>query len=359
MFASQEIPCVMSLLFLQVNRESVEQWAAMWENIRGQSRKEEDEERKRTEKSVRGASASAGVSIPDVEGEPAKNTEFERTVVTGILKSVVEELNGASADIVKVIEAIENTVEDDKLGNTIDAKLVAKAAMADLDKGKGASDVTSGEWMSIALSKVLQNMEKTKFKSLSALLKIILFKIVPYDLCYPPPTRSQSEKEDAEMRQDEVGSGEISQTAPASGSSAAFPSEPVATSATGFASKLNVGKYKITSVVETRDGRQMRSWYCPYENCNQKFGSSRKCGAHLNEHLNRIYECPHCKYQTYSLDGYDHHICFRGPKTQGERKYNTGRKRKASASASAGGEVKVKKEKTEGADVEDCIILDN
>ena len=59
-----------------------------------------------------------------------------------------------------------------------------------------------------------------------------------------------------------------------------------------------------------------RFWPCPYENCYQYFGSSHKCGAHLNEHLGLIYVCDKCKYETYSLDCYEHHICFCGPKTQ-------------------------------------------
>ena len=65
-----------------------------------------------------------------------------------------------------------------------------------------------------------------------------------------------------------------------------------------------------------------RYWMCPY-GCGKHFGSSCKCGAHLNEHLDRIYECEKCKFQTYSLDSYDHHKCFSGPKTHGpeRRKY--------------------------------------
>ena len=88
----------------------------------------------------------------------------------------------------------------------------------------------------------------------------------------------------------------------------------------GKKSKLSVGKYQIKSTVEMRGGREMCMWHCPYKNCEEKFGSSRKCGAHLNEHLNRLYKCPKCRYQTYSLDGYDLHVCLSGPKTQGMKR---------------------------------------
>ena len=88
----------------------------------------------------------------------------------------------------------------------------------------------------------------------------------------------------------------------------------------GKKSKLSVGKYQIKSTVEMRGGREMHTWCCSYKNCEEKFRSSHKCGAHLNEHLNRLYHCPKCRYQTYSLDGHDHHVCFSGPKTQGMKR---------------------------------------
>ena len=75
---------------------------------------------------------------------------------------------------------------------------------------------------------------------------------------------------------------------------------------------LDVGKYHMRSKVN-KDVK--RFWPCPYENCDEYFGSSHKCGAHLNEHLGQIYVCDKCKYETYSLDSYDHHICFSGPKS--------------------------------------------
>ena len=99
----------------------------------------------------------------------------------------------------------------------------------------------------------------------------------------------------------------------------------------GRKSSLNVEKYIVKSTVEMRGEKKIRVWICPYEKFNKKFGTSRKCIAHLNEHLNRYYECPICLYKSYSLDGYEHHICFKGPKTQGEQKYTNrkgyGRKR--------------------------------
>ena len=90
---------------------------------------------------------------------------------------------------------------------------------------------------------------------------------------------------------------------------------------------MSVGKYIVKSS-KNPDGSQY--WMYPY-GYGQHFGSSHKCGAHLNEHLDHIYECEKCKFQTYSLDSYDHHKCFCGPKTHGpERRKPTKYKRKSS-----------------------------
>ena len=121
--------------------------------------------------------------------------------------------------------------------------------------------------------------------------------------------------------------------------------------------KLDVGEYRVSSKV---DSKGKRYWPCPVENCNEYFGSSRKCGAHLNEHLGRIYECDKCKYQTYNLDSYEHHICFSGPKTQSGaskegvryRKKSTASKRKADTSSDPPRRIKKEKET-----VEDVVIV--
>ena len=46
-----------------------------------------------------------------------------------------------------------------------------------------------GERISIAISKIVQQLEKKKFHSLNAVLKLLLFKLVPYDVLCPAPMR--------------------------------------------------------------------------------------------------------------------------------------------------------------------------
>ena len=96
--------------------------------------------------------------------------------------------------------------------------------------------------------------------------------------------------------------------------------------------KLDVGDYHIGSKVNAQNKRY---WPCPYKKCDEYFFSSRKCGAHLNEHLRRVYVCEQCKYKTYNLDSYNHHCCFSGRKTQsGETK--EGKKYQKQSSKSSG-----------------------
>ena len=176
--------------------------------------------------------------------------------------------------------------------------------------------VIPGKWINIALGKVLATTEKSKLHLLNTILKIILMKLVPYDMTFPQPTRMYGEAS-------AVTPTEASATLPAEMLPTVPPIEIKPQSATeelpdtqqdtGRKGKLDVGKYHMRSKVN-KDGK--RFWPCPYEDCDEYFGSSRKCGAHLNEHLGRIYVCDKCKYETYSLDSYDHHICFSGPKTQ-------------------------------------------
>ena len=68
------------------------------------------------------------------------------------------------------------------------------------------------------------------------------------------------------------------------------PTEPTK----GKHSKLSVRQYVVKSS-KNPDGSHY--WMYPY-GCGQQFGSM-------------------CKFQTYSLDSYDHHKCFSGPKTHG------------------------------------------
>ena len=74
--------------------------------------------------------------------------------------------------------------DDEEMGQAVDTVLCVQASIKEMSQGKKNLGHHFGEWINIAIGKILQNSEKTRFR-FNALLKMILFKIVPYDLCFP------------------------------------------------------------------------------------------------------------------------------------------------------------------------------
>ena len=239
----------------------------MWNKIAEDSRKEEKLQIKETEEELElMAGASGSRKVDDGQTEPKEKAEYERSMVTSILRTILDELSKVGGDITDLMKIFDETADDEQLSRELNVKFVVVGNL-DIEQEKVA----------------------------------------------PIPPQS------ADVRHVEI-AGENVEAAAAVMGSEVILSEVVRSESevVGHKSKLSVGKYIMKSKV--RDGREKRVWPCPYGDCEEKFRSSRKCGAHLNEHLNRIYECPKCKYRSYSVDGYEHHICFKGPKTQGKRK---------------------------------------
>ena len=292
----------------------MEQWVTMWKQIAEDSQKKEKLQIKEAEEGLEMmAGASGSGKVDDREMEPKEKAEYERSMVMSILRTILDELSKVREDITDLVKIFDETADDEQLTRELNIKFVVKSKLREMAQGTGS--MWRGEWISVAIGKVLQNSEKTKFRCVNSLLKLILYKIVPYDLSFHAPTRKGG-----------VGTVDIEEekAAPIPPKSAedvrrveiTGPSENVemavkGSEVIGHKSKLSVGKYTIKSKVEMRDGKEKRVWPCPFGDCDEKFGSSKKCGVHLNEHLNRIYECPTCKYRS---------------KTQGERKVREKRK---------------------------------
>ena len=171
----------------------VEELAAMWANIYDESRKKEMAE-------IEEAEGQGGKgSRENVEGEKGcgENMEgagkdddekersgYKRFVILGILRSVSEEITKAKKDINQLIEMVEGSHDDTTLSSKMDVKLVLKGQMKDLEM-EAESIMFPGEWISVAISKIVQQSEKKKFCSLNAVLKLLLFKLIPYDVSCP------------------------------------------------------------------------------------------------------------------------------------------------------------------------------
>ena len=262
--------------------------------------------------------------VKENDFKPKLENESGRIVIGAALDEIAEELEKGWDSVRQLANLMKSGENAETLSKTLDMKMVARSLVQ--DNVCGSEKVMAGEWINICMSKIAAQSETTEFGSVNSLLKMILFKLVPYDMCFPMPTRI----EDSEKQSASSTSNPPLQVESATTSEAKFQkyeTELVDEPTGGKRSKLSVGQYVVKSS-KNPDGS--RYWMCPY-GCGQRFGSSRKCGAHLNEHLDHIYECERCKFQTYSLDSYDHHKCFSGPKTHGpERRRPTKYKRKSS-----------------------------
>ena len=101
----------------------------MWQNICDESCKEEKREIQMAEESVKKMGLEVG---DDGDSGTMASSKFERTVVAGILRSVVEQLDETGRGLEDIIKSVEETADDDVLAKAIDTKLVVKASLKDM-----------------------------------------------------------------------------------------------------------------------------------------------------------------------------------------------------------------------------------
>ena len=262
-------------MLFQSKREPVDAWVAMWDNIN----KTVEEEMEKPEPAETNEVVTQGNFKPKLENESGC------IVIDAALDEIAEELEKGWDSVQQLANLMKSGKNVETLAKTLDMKMVARAMVQ--ENVCGSEKVMASEWINICMSKTTAQSETTEFHSVNSLLKMILFKLMPYDMCFPMPTRMEdSEKQSAASTLDPPLQ---SQSATASEDQfqkyetelADEPTEPTK----GKRSKLNVGQYVVKSS-KNPDGS--RYWMCPY-GCGQWFGSNRKCGAHLNEHLDHIY----------------------------------------------------------------------
>ena len=326
----------------QRKRESVQAWAAMWDSVNKDVQKEMEEEALLDEKTALKSGVEAEIGQEYFQGSKSVK-EHERISAIGYLEQIANELKRGERDILEIVDLLKTEPRDIDLAKKIDQKIVSRAAVKKVS-GDDDDTVMSGEWINLMYSKIDTETEKTRFRGIMTLLKMILYKIVPFDMSFPMPTRRSDDTAVAEPQvptpKEVLEEEKLEQER-----TAMKKNTP---KVAGKTSSLDVGQYRVQSRVEKNEtGKKIRVWPCPFPSCGIKYGSSRKAQSCLNEHLDRIYECPKCYYTTFSLDNYNHHKCFSGTKTQGgERRHekprkNPGRPRKVAASAgSASTEVK-------------------
>ena len=291
----------------------------MWSNINDQVKKElEEEEIVQVEDTEGRVEKDETMKEKVSEGsedvtQTVTHTVYERTSTCGIIETLADKLEGAGKELKEILKILQEVDDDEEVGKKLSAKFTSHALLKQMKDHTSSKEVMAGEWVDIALKKINVNSEKTAYRCLNSLLKLIMYDFVPYDMSYPPPTRMAETAVPSSSKMDEEAEVEVDINEPA-------------IQEKGKKSKLSIGKYLVKSVIQP-DGS--RKWPCPYENCTKLYGSSGGCAGHLNKHLGKMYECPTCHYEGYSLDSYNKHTCFRGKRTQAGDE-TRGRKRKSS-----------------------------
>ena len=275
------------------------QWAAMWGQMAKDVEKEMEEAKGEEVK-------MGGFKEEDVEISRLDKIE-KRSVIIALLREVRRELSLAQNLVGEMVDVLMSEKSDKEVEQILNTKITAKGMIKDLDR----DGLMSGEWVNVTLSKLNTATDKTNLTGVNTLLKMFLYKIVPYNIAYPMPTHMVGgDGGEVEMWEEwEEVTGKATSSAQ---------------DAPKFEGK-SFSKYKVKSSINVKG---MREWKCPV-GCGQVFGSSRKCAAHMNKHIGQVYECLTCKYETYNLNSYKKHKCFSGPKTHGEKRKTTAMKRKS------------------------------
>ena len=218
--------------------------------------------------------------MEEAKGEEGKtssfkeeNTEMSRldkmekwSVIIALLREVRRELGLAQNSVAEIVDILMSEKSNKEVEVLLNMKITAKGMIhKDLDR----DGLMSGEWINVALSKINTATDKTNLMGVNTLIKMLLYKIVQYDIAYPIPTcmSAGAGGKEVEEMPEVRGLEEIVE-------------ETVGEEAPKYEGKM-VGYYKVKSYMNKKG---MREWKCP-GGCGKVFGSSRKCGAHLNEHL--------------------------------------------------------------------------
>ena len=204
----------------------------------------------------------AGFKEEDVEMSRLDKME-KHSIIIALLREVRRELGLAQNSVAEMVDVLMSEKSDEEVEQTLNTKITAQGMIRkDLDR----DGLMSGEWINVALSKLNTATDKTNLTGVNTLLRMLLYKVVPYDIAYSMPTHmAGGDGGEVEMWEEWV----LEETGKA-------------TTSTQDAPKLSpkFGEYKVKSSVNSKG---MREWKCPV-GCGEVFGSSRKGAAHMNEH---------------------------------------------------------------------------
>ena len=135
--------------------------------------------------------------MQDLDFKLKLENESGHIVIAAALDEIADELEKGWESVRQLADLMKSGDSAEALAKKLDMKMVARAMVQ--QNVCGGEKVLAGEWINICMSKIATQCEKTEFRSVNSLLKMILFKLVPYDMCFPMPTRMEdAEKQSVE-----------------------------------------------------------------------------------------------------------------------------------------------------------------
>ena len=154
------------------------QWAAMWGQMAEDAEKEMEEAKGRE-------GETSGFKDENVEMLSLDKME-KRSVMIALLREIHKELGLAQNVTGEVVDLLMSEKSDEEVEQTLNTKIAAKGLIRrDLDR----DGLMSGEWINVALTKLNSATERKNLMGVNTLLKMMLCKIVPYDISYLMPTQ--------------------------------------------------------------------------------------------------------------------------------------------------------------------------
>ena len=105
----------------------------MWNKIAEDSQKEEKLQIKEAEEGLElMAGASGSRKVDDRQMEPKEKAEYERSMVTSILRTILDELSKVGEDITDLVKIFDETADDEQLSRELNVKFAVKSKLREM-----------------------------------------------------------------------------------------------------------------------------------------------------------------------------------------------------------------------------------
>ena len=316
---------------MQKNRESLEEFFALYKKVKDDVEKEDEEEREGDDEDDEKMNEEEFINKylqPEEVEIPDRN--MVKKNVKKILKEILQEVDKQRMKITDILRA----VDDGDDASDITSKLVALML---IHSATGEKNEQSGEWMYSKINELKTSTMNSEYSLVPGMMKEIMYKnlsfLTPQDLKELACEVSQKGEHSYDVDPMEKINVDLRKKAEN------LQKEGIVLK-DAKASKL--GFPELGLCIKSKKIGETRVWPCPVEGCIEAFKTSRTCDSHLNWHLDYEYgPCEKCGYTSTHLDSFQKHTCFSNlqEKRGGSRK----RTARAEAAGSAGKVSKISK----------------